>query len=105
MGRHDEWVARDAAVVWHGFTQMVAFAGAYHGDTIGALSVGDGGFGTKLFDPLRFPVLRAPDFAAAGCFDTACAMVAAHTPELAAVIVEPLVQGAAGMQLADPDGL
>ena len=26
MGRHDEWVARDAAVVWHGFTQMDAYA-------------------------------------------------------------------------------
>jgi len=26
VGRHDEWVARDAAVVWHGFTQMDAFA-------------------------------------------------------------------------------
>ena len=26
MGLHDEWVARDAAVVWHGFTQMDAFA-------------------------------------------------------------------------------
>ena len=26
MGSHDEWVARDAAVVWHGFTQMDAFA-------------------------------------------------------------------------------
>src|SRR5882724_6156096 len=25
MGRHDEWAARDAAVVWHGFTQMNAF--------------------------------------------------------------------------------
>src|SRR3954451_22090321 len=28
MGRHDEWVARDAAVVWHGFTQMDAYADA-----------------------------------------------------------------------------
>ena len=26
MGQHDEWVARDAAVVWHGFTQMSTYA-------------------------------------------------------------------------------
>jgi adenosylmethionine-8-amino-7-oxononanoate aminotransferase len=95
---------------WHntgvsGRTTFLAFGGAYHGDTIGALSVGAGGFGTELFDPLRFPVLRAPDFADPSCFDTAVRMVAEHKRELAAVIVEPLVQGAAGMQLADPDGL
>jgi len=95
------WANRGVA----GRTQFLAFGGAYHGDTIGALSVGDGGFGTELFDPLRFPVLRAPQFADPACFDTACAMVAEHASELAAVIVEPLVQGAAGMQLADPDGL
>jgi adenosylmethionine-8-amino-7-oxononanoate aminotransferase len=85
-----------------GRTTFLAFGGAYHGDTIGALSVGDGGFGTDLFDPLRFPVLRAPGFADPGCFETAAAMVAEHAAELAAVIVEPLVQGAAGMQLAPP---
>ncbi len=95
------WVNRGAA----GRTQFLAFGGAYHGDTIGALSVGDAAFGTDLFDPLRFPVLRAPQFGDPGCFDTAIAMVAAHAHELAAVIVEPLVQGAAGMLLADPDGL
>ncbi len=83
----------------------LAFGGAYHGDTIGALSLGDSGFGTDIFDPLRFPVLRAPEFAAPDCFDVAIAMVEAHADELAAVIVEPLVQGAAGMQLADPHGL
>src|SRR5437773_1404526 len=27
MTAHDEWVARDEAVVWHGFTQMAAYAG------------------------------------------------------------------------------
>src|SRR5215213_4732200 len=95
------WANRGIA----GHTAFLAFGGAYHGDTIGALSVGDGGFGTELFDQLRFPVLRAPHFGDPACFDTACAMVAAHASELAAVIVEPLVQGAAGMQLADPDGL
>ena len=41
---------------------FLAFGGAYHGDTIGALSVGDDGFGADIFDPLRFPVLRAPAF-------------------------------------------
>src|SRR3954468_12845902 len=34
-----------------GRTTFLALADAYHGDTIGALSVGDGGFGTELFDP------------------------------------------------------
>ncbi|MEX0663959.1 MAG: adenosylmethionine--8-amino-7-oxononanoate transaminase [Acidimicrobiia bacterium] len=86
-----------------GRTTFLAFGGAYHGDTIGALSVGDGGFGTDLFDPLRFPVIRAPQFADPDCFVTAARMVAEHAHELAAVIVEPLVQAAAGMQIA-PSG-
>ena len=76
----------------------LAFGGAYHGDTIGSLSVGDGGFGTDLFDPLRFPVLRAP----AGDTDAAVSAIAEHAPTLAAVIVEPLVQGAAGMAMNSP---
>jgi adenosylmethionine-8-amino-7-oxononanoate aminotransferase len=88
-----------------GRTKFLAFGGAYHGDTIGALSVGAGGFGTDLFDPLRFPVLRAPEFSDSDCFATACRMVAEHASQLAAVIVEPLVQGAAGMQLAAPEDL
>jgi adenosylmethionine-8-amino-7-oxononanoate aminotransferase len=86
-------------------SQFLAFTDAYHGDTIGALSVGDGGFGTDLFNPFRFPVLRAPAFSDPRCFSTAAAMVAEHASELAAVIIEPLVQGAAGMYLADRDGV
>jgi adenosylmethionine---8-amino-7-oxononanoate aminotransferase len=84
---------------------FLAFGGAYHGDTIGALSVGDDGFGADIFDTLRFPVVRAPAFGDPECFTTACELVARHETDLAAVIVEPLVQGAAGMQLADRDGL
>ena len=92
------WVNRSVT----GRTMFLGFGDAYHGDTIGALSVGDGGFGTDLFDPLRFPVVRAPSFTDPGCFDRAIELVAEHASELAAVIVEPLVQGAAGMHLADP---
>jgi adenosylmethionine-8-amino-7-oxononanoate aminotransferase len=76
----------------------LAFGGAYHGDTIGSLSVGDGGFGTAVFDPLRFPVVRAPSGDAAA----ATRLIAEHRDRLAAVVLEPLVQGAAGMILNDP---
>ena len=77
----------------------LAFSGAYHGDSVGSLSVGDGGFGTDVFDPLRFPVLRAPydDLAAT------TALIAEHAARLAAVVIEPLVQGAAGMALCAPE--
>jgi adenosylmethionine-8-amino-7-oxononanoate aminotransferase len=84
---------------------FVAFGGAYHGDTLGALSVGDSGFGADVFAPLRFPVVRAPAFDDPACFDVACDIVARRSNDIVAVIVEPLVQGAAGMQLADRDGL
>ncbi len=80
--------------------RFLAFGGAYHGDTLGALSLGDGGLGADVFDPLRFPVLRAPGFDEDPDFEVAVDMIAEHAGELAAVVVEPLVQGAAGMRMA-----
>jgi adenosylmethionine-8-amino-7-oxononanoate aminotransferase len=80
-------------------TGYLALADAYHGDTIGSLSIGGGGFGTDLFDPLRFPVLRAPSVPAL------VALLEEHAATTAAVVIEPLVQGAAGMQLHDPDAV
>lgn len=82
-----------------GKDRYLAFGGAYHGDTIGALSVGAGGFGTDVFEPLRFPVLRTP----AGDSAAAAAAIAANAGSLAAVVIEPLVQGAAGMELNTPE--
>lgn len=86
-------------------TRYLALGGAYHGDTIGSISVGAGGFGTDMFDPLRFDVLRAPGYDDPGWADTAVAMIRAHAHELAAVIIEPLVQGAVGMWITDPDSV
>jgi adenosylmethionine-8-amino-7-oxononanoate aminotransferase len=88
-----------------GRTGYLAFGAAYHGDTVGAMSLGaDDGFGASLFDPLRFPVLRAPGFDDPACFEVACRMIDANAGRLAAVVVEPLVQGAAGMRTAPPEG-
>ncbi len=82
-------------------TSYLALGGAYHGDTVGAISVGAGGFGTDVFDPLRFPVTRTPGYDDPGWADTAIAAIAAHHERLVALVLEPLVQGAAGMQVAE----
>src|SRR5215218_888486 len=88
-----------------GRTTYLAFGAAYHGDTVGSMSLGaDDGFGASLFSPLRFPVVRAPGFDDPSCFDVACRMVDEHAGRLAAVVVEPLVQGAAGMRMAAAEG-
>ena len=77
---------------------------AYHGDTVGALSLGDGGFGTDLFDALRFPgVVRTPGYRDPRWLEKALDALAANAATLAAVVIEPLVQGAAGMYVAAPE--
>jgi len=81
---------------------FLALRDAYHGDTIGALSLGDG-FHSEHFDRLRFPVLRAAGYATPGWAEQACSMIASNAERLAAVVIEPLVQAAGGMQIARPD--
>ena len=85
-----------------GRTRYLALGNAYHGDTVGSLSLGDGGFGTDLFDPVRFPVIRTSGYDDPGWADKAEAAVLRHAGELAAVVIEPLVQGAAGILVTDP---
>jgi adenosylmethionine-8-amino-7-oxononanoate aminotransferase len=97
-------------------TKFLALQGAYHGDTLGDVSVGDLARFHHLFAPLLFPALRAPNphcyrcplgleraRCRIDCADALAALVREHADELAAVVVEPLVQGAAGMITA-PEG-
>jgi adenosylmethionine-8-amino-7-oxononanoate aminotransferase len=81
---------------------FLALRDAYHGDTIGALSLGDG-FHSEHFDQLRFPVLRADGYATPNWPEQACNMIARNAERLAAVVIEPLVQAAGGMQVARPE--
>jgi adenosylmethionine-8-amino-7-oxononanoate aminotransferase len=86
-----------------GRQSYLALGNAYHGDTVGSISVGAGGFGTDVFDPLRFPVHRVAGYDDPEWADQAVAAVRTHADTLAAVVLEPLVQGAAGMLVAVPD--
>jgi len=80
----------------------LALGEAYHGDTVGSLSVGAGGFGTSMFDPLRFPVMRTPGYNTDNWAELATKALEENHNRLAAVVLEPLVQGAAGILVCDP---
>jgi adenosylmethionine---8-amino-7-oxononanoate aminotransferase len=79
--------------------RFVALRMAYHGDTIGSVSVGGIDLFHSLYRPLLFDTLKASP----GDLDDMERLLAAHAGEVAAVIMEPLVQGAAGM-LVHPEG-
>ena len=90
--------------------QLIAFDGAYHGDTFGAMSLGDRSIFTEPYDALLFDVVRVDwphthwqDDTAGEREQRALAQLerALETPT-AAVILEPLIQGASGMRLVRP---
>jgi adenosylmethionine---8-amino-7-oxononanoate aminotransferase len=80
-------------------TGFICLENAYHGDTLGAVSVG----GIELFQSLYRPLLFDAWQARAGDAAHLDELLCEHGDAVAAVIVEPLVQGAAGMLMA-PDG-
>src|SRR4051812_27280849 len=80
-------------------TGFVALRDAYHGDTIGSVSVGGIELFHSLYRPLLFDTLKAEP----GDLEEMERLLAEHAGEVAAVIMEPLVQGAAGM-IVHPDG-
>ncbi len=79
--------------------RFVALRMAYHGDTIGSVSVGGIDLFHSLYRPLLFDTLKAEP----GDIASMASLLARHEGEVAAVIMEPLVQGAAGM-LVHPEG-
>jgi adenosylmethionine-8-amino-7-oxononanoate aminotransferase len=80
-------------------TRFISLRDAYHGDTIGSVSVG----GIDLFHAAYGPLLFEAAHAEPGDAADMERVLSEHAGEVAAVIVEPLVQGAAGM-LVHPDG-
>ena len=85
-----------------GKVRFLAFTGGYHGDTTGAMAVCDPADGMhRLFHDLlpQHHIVALPrDDATAATFEHC---LAAHARELAAIVVEPLVQGAGGMLFHD----
>ena len=96
-------------------TKFVALENGYHGETIGALSVGDIPLYRRVYAPLLAEALFAPspdDYLAldgetpAECAERAAdglrALLEAHAGEICALILEPRVQCAGGMRMHDP---
>jgi adenosylmethionine-8-amino-7-oxononanoate aminotransferase len=84
-------------------TRIVGLRNGYHGDTLGAVAAGGIDAFHAAFEPLLGPALHAPspvdDPHAAGLAE----LLATHGDEVFAVIVEPLIQAAAGILVA-PEG-
>ncbi len=101
-----------------GKTRFVCLSGSYHGETLGALAVGDVGLYRDIYAPLLMQPITVPS---PDCYHRepgeTCADVArrqfAHLRavleqrhgEIAAVIVEPLIQCAGGMRMYEPEYL
>ena len=82
--------------------RIVVMEHSYHGDTIGAMSVGARGVFNRAYEPLLFDVGRIPFPAPGAAQETLDALEAlCRLPDTAALIVEPLVLGAGGMLVYD----
>ncbi len=97
-------------------TKLVGLVDAFHGETAGVASLGGvelfrRAAGPLLFDALHVPTPAAPpahvdlDAHAAAAFAAVNRLLEARGHEIAAVLVEPIVQGAAGMQMYPPSYL
>ncbi|MBV9576641.1 MAG: aminotransferase class III-fold pyridoxal phosphate-dependent enzyme, partial [Gammaproteobacteria bacterium] len=96
--------------------QFVALQNAYHGDTVGAVSVSDIGLYRHPYEPLLFPCHFISPPYVSGRTDTAWMDCHAQwniienelqsmSKKISAIIVEPIVQGAGGMKIYSQDFL
>ena len=87
---------------------FVSLSNSYHGETIGALSVGDVELYKETYEPLLIRSVQTPvpkDQSEAAALEAAEALeecFLAHPDEIAALIVEPLIQGAGSMHMYHP---
>lgn len=79
--------------------EFIGFGDAYHGDTVGAMSIGR----MPSFHRPYFPMLFKVHFAQANSIETLKALLQQHHARIAAICIEPIVQGAGGM-LIQPEG-
>ena len=87
-------------------TRILALEHAYHGDTIGTMSAGARGVFNAAYEPLLFDVGRIPypkPHHAQPTFDAL--EIACRKGDVAALICEPLILGAGGMLMYEPDTL
>lgn len=90
--------------------RLLTVRGGYHGDTLGAMSVCDPVSGmhalfSAVLTPQRFAPLPGPAFYAPWNDEAVSgfsALLSAHAHETAAVVIEPIVQGAGGMRFYHP---
>jgi len=110
-----------AAQYWHNIgrpekNQFVGFAEAYHGDTVGAMSIGRIPMFHKPYFPMLFKVHfaptpyvyrhpKSPDSAAvmSSCLADLETILKSNARQIAAICIEPIVQGAGGM-IVQPSG-
>ena len=78
-------------------TAFLTFGNAYHGDTIGSVSLGGIDLFHERYRPLLFQTIQAPSPAVPGALEALEALVDRHGSTLAAIVLEPGMQGAAGM--------
>jgi adenosylmethionine-8-amino-7-oxononanoate aminotransferase len=85
--------------------RFVALEGAYHGDTVAATSLGDVDVFKKPYAGVLFECVRAPFPDSARALQAIAEIVRREAKTIAAVVVEPIVQGTAGMRMHAPEHL